>query len=103
MPSPGIPNTNSTPQSISVSIKMSEAVFLPMSSDLGMQFASRAFDFPDSRVHFEGHDQEKETMKPGKPPSWGPGGKSAVGTALSPDSCVWFTMARGCITETFYP
>src|ERR1051325_7246640 len=42
-------------------------------------------------------------MKPGKPPSWGSGAKSAVGSAITPESCVWFTMARGCITETFYP
>ena len=41
--------------------------------------------------------------KPGKPPTWGPGAKSGVGTAIGPASCVWFTMAQGCITETFYP
>jgi len=42
-------------------------------------------------------------MKPGNPPSWGSGAKSAVGTAATRESCVWFTLARGCITETFYP
>src|SRR5579885_1002847 len=42
-------------------------------------------------------------MYPGKPPSWGPGGKSAVGTSAGPYSLVWFTMAQGCITETYFP
>src|SRR5262249_38799683 len=42
-------------------------------------------------------------MKPGKPPNWGPGAESGVGTAIGVESCVWFTMAKGCVTETFYP
>src|SRR5689334_15534814 len=42
-------------------------------------------------------------MKIGSPPSWGPGGKSAIGTAIGDQSCVWFTMAEGCLTETYYP
>ncbi len=42
-------------------------------------------------------------MKPGGPPSWGAGGKSAVGTAIGDASCVWFTMVRGYLTEVYYP
>ena len=42
-------------------------------------------------------------MKPGSPPKWGQGGKSAVGTAIGDASCVWFTMAGGSLTEVYYP
>jgi glucoamylase len=40
---------------------------------------------------------------PGVPPSWAPGDKQAVGTALSRESPVWFTMAEGIVTEVYYP
>jgi len=37
------------------------------------------------------------------PVRWSPGGKEAVGTAFGARSRVWFTMARGVVTECFYP
>lgn len=40
---------------------------------------------------------------PGVPPTWAPGGKQAVGTALSRQSPVWFTLAEGVLTEIYYP
>jgi glucoamylase len=41
--------------------------------------------------------------RPGLPPSWSSSAKEAVGTAYSVASRVWFTLADGIITETFYP
>lgn len=41
--------------------------------------------------------------KPGLPPVWSSSAKEAVGTAYSVASRVWFTLADGIITETFYP
>ncbi len=40
---------------------------------------------------------------PGIQPRWTRGDKDAVGTAYSVASKVWFTMARGCLTEVYYP
>src|SRR4051794_541827 len=41
--------------------------------------------------------------KPGNPGIWAPGDKLGVGTALSNSSSVWFTLARGVLTEIFHP
>jgi len=41
--------------------------------------------------------------QPGLPPSWSPSAKEAVGTAYSVASRIWFTLANGILTETFYP
>jgi glucoamylase len=41
--------------------------------------------------------------QPGLPPSWSPSAKEAVGTAYSVASRIWFTLADGILTETFYP
>ena len=40
---------------------------------------------------------------PGAPPSWGPGRKQAFGTAQGASSLVWFTIARGNLSEVFHP
>lgn len=41
--------------------------------------------------------------KPGIRPSWSSSAKEAVGTAYSVASRVWYTLADGILTETFYP
>lgn len=41
--------------------------------------------------------------KPGIKPNWARGSKQGIGTALSDQSKVWFTIADGILTETFYP
>ena len=41
--------------------------------------------------------------QPGLPPAWSSSVKEAVGTAYSVASRVWFTLADGILTETFYP
>ncbi len=40
---------------------------------------------------------------PGAAPCWAPGRKQAVGTALTRQSPVWFTVAQGVLTEVYYP
>jgi glucoamylase len=40
---------------------------------------------------------------PGIDPRWTRGAKDAVGTAYSASSDVWFTIARGVLTEIYYP
>jgi glucoamylase len=40
---------------------------------------------------------------PGLAPSWSSSAKEAVGTAYSVASRVWFTLADGILTETFFP
>jgi glucoamylase len=40
---------------------------------------------------------------PGVTPHWAPADKQGVGTAVGPDSLVWFTLGHGAITEVFYP
>src|SRR5580700_531885 len=45
-------------------------------------------------------------MAPGAPgaiPTWTPGSKEAVGTAISTDSHLWFTLQGGILTEVYYP
>jgi glucoamylase len=41
--------------------------------------------------------------QPGLAPAWSSSAKEAVGTAYSVASRVWFTLADGILTETFYP
>ena len=40
---------------------------------------------------------------PGSPPSWGPGRKQAFGSSPGVSSKIWFTLARGNLSEVFYP
>ena len=40
---------------------------------------------------------------PGSASSWTTGNKLAVGTSASLDSKVWFTVAKGIVSEVFYP
>ncbi len=40
---------------------------------------------------------------PGAPATWGPGRKQGFGTARGNRSLVWFTIARGNLSEVFYP
>lgn len=41
--------------------------------------------------------------KPGLPPNWSPSSKHGIGTACNDTSKVWFTVAKGVITEVYYP
>lgn len=41
--------------------------------------------------------------RPGLAPNWASGSKQGVGTSASARSRVWFTIARGIITEVYYP
>ena len=40
---------------------------------------------------------------PGIPARWTSSAKSGVGTALSPQSPVWFTLSHGILNEIYYP
>lgn len=40
---------------------------------------------------------------PGKRPHWSSGAKTAVGTAVSSQSHIWFTISSGTINEIYYP
>ena len=40
---------------------------------------------------------------PGIPPRWTSSAKSGVGTALSGDSHLWFTISHGVVNEVYYP
>lgn len=40
---------------------------------------------------------------PGKDAYWWPAGKQAIGTPVSLNSKVWFTLAQGVMTEVYYP
>ena len=40
---------------------------------------------------------------PGKDAQWATAGKQAIGTAVSLNSKVWFTLANGVMTEVYYP
>lgn len=44
-----------------------------------------------------------QTVAPGADAQWATAGKQAVGTANSPNSKVWFTLAQGVMTEVYYP
>lgn len=41
--------------------------------------------------------------KPGSPPRWSTGAKAAVGTAVSQQSRIWFTIAHGIMNEIYFP
>ncbi|MFC7506335.1 hypothetical protein ACFQUX_01350 [Pantoea stewartii] len=41
--------------------------------------------------------------KPGIEARWTSSAKSGIGTALSPDSRVWFTLSHGILNEIYYP
>src|SRR5579884_2185470 len=57
----------------------------------------------------EKHDTtkpERARPAPGKPglePSWNTGAKTAVGTALAPESRIWFTLSHGYLNELYFP
>jgi glucoamylase len=40
---------------------------------------------------------------PGRRPGWTPAGKDGVGTAITAQSKVWFTLQGGILTEVYYP
>lgn len=40
---------------------------------------------------------------PGSPARWTSSAKSGVGTALQPQSQVWFTLSHGILNEIYYP
>ncbi|MCA1481265.1 hypothetical protein, partial [Bradyrhizobium sp. NBAIM08] len=40
---------------------------------------------------------------PGKDAQWATAGKQAVGTSVSLESKIWFTLAQGVMTEVYYP
>ena len=60
-----------------------------------MSVAFRPFEPPAS--------SKKPFGSPGAEPSWSPASKQGVGTAMSDESKVWFTIAGGVLTEVFYP
>lgn len=41
--------------------------------------------------------------RPGAPPRWSPGSKTAGGTSRSDACLVWFTIGRGVLNEVYYP
>ncbi len=58
-------------------------------------------------VEREGLTQPKAPKRaPGKPgakPHWSSGAKDAVGTAVSDESRVWFTISSGTVNEVYFP
>ena len=54
--------------------------------------------------HHEQLSQGKNAPgKPGLAPRWASAAKSGVGTALTSESNIWFTISRGIVTEVFHP
>ena len=47
--------------------------------------------------------QDDPPGAPGAPATWTNGDKDGVGTALSRDSKVWYTLTGGTLSETYYP
>ena len=41
--------------------------------------------------------------RPGISPRWTSSAKSGVGTSLSSESRVWFTLSHGILNEVYYP
>lgn len=41
--------------------------------------------------------------KPGRKPRWTTGAKTAVGTAISAESRIWFTISNGILNEVYFP
>lgn len=53
-----------------------------------------------------GRASQAETFAPGwpgLPARWTSSAKSGVGTAVSRDSRVWFTLSHGIVNEVYYP
>lgn len=48
-------------------------------------------------------DANRAPGAPGATPHWASSAKTGVGTALSVDSSIWFTLSHGIVTEVFYP
>lgn len=48
-------------------------------------------------------DDQEAFGRPGMEPRWATGAKTGIGTAASGRSRVWFTLARGIVTEVYYP
>src|SRR5258708_39683481 len=40
---------------------------------------------------------------PGEAPTWTPAGKEGIGTSVTTQSRVWFTLEGGILTEVYYP
>ena len=40
---------------------------------------------------------------PGREPRWTSSAKSGVGTSVTPQSQVWFTLSHGIVNEVYYP
>jgi len=51
----------------------------------------------------ESSEAETAFGQPGIPPTWQTARKQGVGTAYDRMSRVWFTLARGIVTEVYYP
>jgi glucoamylase len=51
----------------------------------------------------KGTSQRIAPVGPGIEPRWTRGAKTAVGTAYSTSSRVWYTHDHGCVTEVYYP
>src|SRR5579872_4336998 len=51
----------------------------------------------------DGNPQRVAPGGPGIEPRWTRGAKTAVGTAYSTSSRVWYTLDRGSVTEVYYP
>ncbi|MGH9583303.1 MAG: hypothetical protein ACRD4O_10240 [Bryobacteraceae bacterium] len=41
--------------------------------------------------------------QPGSPPRWTTGAKTAVGTAVSLQSRIWFTISQGIVNDIYFP
>src|SRR5690349_3160040 len=46
---------------------------------------------------------QNATGGPGDMPRWTTGGKEGIGTAITPQSKVWFTLQGGILSEVYYP
>lgn len=48
-------------------------------------------------------DRSTAFGKPGAPPNWAKASKHGIGTSISLESRVWFTITDGVLTEVYYP
>jgi glucoamylase len=55
------------------------------------------------KIMNDGNPQRVAPGGPGIEPRWTRGAKTAVGTAYSTSSRVWYTLDRGSVTEVYYP
>jgi glucoamylase len=72
-----------------------------------------AFFTPATNPHVQNYPNQEHRMSdnlknhapggPGIPARWTSSAKTGVGTALSNNSHVWFTMSHGILTEIYYP